>query len=34
MGRYAKECGERLLVYANMEAVPDMQQDRRGVCEN
>lgn len=32
MGRFTKECGERHLVYVNMKAVPDMQQDKRGVC--
>ena len=32
MGRFAKECGERHLVYVNMKAVPDMQQDKRCVC--
>lgn len=32
MGRFAKECEERHLVYVNMKAVPDMQQDKRCVC--
>jgi len=29
MGRFSKEFGVRLLVYVNMKAVPDMQQDKR-----
>lgn len=31
-GEICKECGERHLVYVNVKAVPDMQQDKRYVC--